>query len=157
MFDHTRFMPRRMCGSWWDGWWQMAFVSDVVIAIAYIAIAVVLMYLIARAVESGVLLEIAKGSNTNSFTILSLFTLFAAFIFLCGLGHAIDAMAYYRAFYHFMAIERALTAIISLATFPTLYFGGRFIIRQYQVLTLLSESAQRNCCSKRMSCQQERK
>lgn len=132
MLDHTRFMPRRNCGQWWEGWWEMAFVSDVAIALAYIGISILLIVLAARAIQSGMLIELAHGSSTNSFTLLGLFVLFAAFIFLCGLGHAIDAIAYFRPYYHLMAAVRLLTAIVSIATLPALYFGGRFLVNWYR-------------------------
>lgn len=102
LFDSDSFVARGNCGDWgpWLPWAYQA--ADLAIALSYFAIPAMLLWLWRG----------KKGVLPRPWILLY----FAAFIFLCGLGHVIDGLSFYRPAYRFNTLERVLTALVSLTT-----------------------------------------
>ena len=77
-------------------------VSNAVIALAYFMIPVLLLYFMRR-----------MGTRISFNWAIALF---AAFIVLCGAGHVLDIITVWTPIYYLQGWERALTAVVSLAT-----------------------------------------
>lgn len=101
LFDTSDFPARWNCGTWTSlhGWIHI--ISDLVTFGAYFAIPIcILLY---RRRKPGV-----------SFP--GLIWLFAAFILSCGLVHLIEASLFWKPWYRFSALLKAITALVSVAT-----------------------------------------
>lgn len=104
--DTSDWPPRWFCGQWtaFHGW--LYIVSDLMIWLAYMVIPMILVrYLF---VKKGIPLP-------------GVFTLFGAFILLCGLTHLIDAVIFWIPIYRISALVRFLTGLVSIATVITLF------------------------------------
>ena len=101
LFDTSSFPPRWHCGEWTDlhGWVHI--ISDTLIFAAYFWIPVAILLLIRKRPD----LPFPR-----------VFWLFGAFILLCGFGHLVEASLFWRPWYHFSALIKAATAVVSLAT-----------------------------------------
>lgn len=102
IFDTEGFPPRWQCGDGWTpflGWLHI--LSDVAIWGAYMAIPAT-MWLFAR-----------KRSDLR---LPRVFSLYIAFILLCGFTHLIDAGIFYWPVYRLSALVKFATAAVSLAT-----------------------------------------
>ncbi|MCB9799155.1 MAG: hypothetical protein H6757_00170 [Candidatus Omnitrophica bacterium] len=92
------FPPRWFCGHWTQlhGWMHIG--SDFLIWAAYMAISVVLFYLI---------------SKRDDIPFPKLFWLFGAFIGACGSVHLIEAVIYWIPIYRISAVLKVTTAVVS--------------------------------------------
>lgn len=107
LFDTSGFPPRWNCGTAWTdfhGWVHI--ISDLLIWAAYMSIPFMLVY------------YINKRPNTP---FPKVFYLFSAFIFYCGIGHLIEAIIFWNPIYRFSALNKSVTAIVSVATAITLF------------------------------------
>ncbi|MBX9628402.1 MAG: DUF4118 domain-containing protein, partial [Gemmataceae bacterium] len=98
LFDHSDFMPRRLCGEWPDGLVWLHVGSDLFIWLAYLSIPLLLLYLTRRQVPFN-----------------RLFVLAAGFIVFCGFTHFVDALMFSTPVYRFAGLLKAATAVISWA------------------------------------------
>lgn len=115
IFDSESFVPRDQCGDWGTILPIIYQLSDYVIAFSYFCIPFLLIKLWKE----------RKELLPKSWILL----IFAAFIFLCGLGHFIDGLSFHYPFYRFNTIERVLTAIISfIATILTVPITKHFCL-----------------------------
>jgi signal transduction histidine kinase len=101
IFATDSFPPRWYCGSWTElqGWVHI--VSDATIWFAYLTIPVGLIYFLWR---------------RRDVPFPGLVVLFAGFILLCGLTHALEAAMFWWPAYRFMGLVKAATAIVSMTT-----------------------------------------
>lgn len=102
LFDTSDFPPRWQCGNWSEafGWTYIG--ADLLVASAYFAIptSIAIYYLRRR----------------EELYFPSLYWLFAAFIFLCGIGHLVDATLFWRPWYRFAGLIHMATGLVSWAT-----------------------------------------
>ncbi|MGF1491224.1 MAG: PAS domain S-box protein [Microcoleaceae cyanobacterium] len=101
----TSFMPHGMCYLWKPGLVGLHLVSNVVIALSYLSIPIMLV-------------QITRRRADVPFN--SVFLLFAAFIVFCGVGHLFDIWTLWHPNYWASGMVRAITAIVSFATAITL-------------------------------------
>lgn len=101
LFDTSDFPARWTCGSWdqFHGWLHI--ISDLGVFSAYMAIPIVLSYVILRRKD----LPFSK-----------LFWLFAGFIAFCGSTHLIEVIIFWWPIYRFAGLVKLGTAIISWTT-----------------------------------------
>ena len=101
------FLPRWLCGGFntyvKTGWTYIA--ANLGIFGAYSAIPVLLLYFI---------------SKKPDMAFPRIFWLFAAFIFLCGISHLLDALLFWWPAYRVVTAELLLTSIVSWATVAAL-------------------------------------
>ena len=95
------FMPHGHCFFWQPGILWTEVISDGVIATAYFSIPVMLLYFLRRRPE---------------LPFPAMIVLFAAFIVLCGGSHVIDIWTVWQPVYPVQAVEKAATALVSIAT-----------------------------------------
>lgn len=100
LLDTSDYPPRWTCGNWtpFEGWLHI--VSDGLIFLAYFAIPASLFVLIRR--------------RQVEFPLIA--WLFVAFIFFCGLTHAIEASIFWWPAYRLSGLAKLATAIVSLFT-----------------------------------------
>jgi hypothetical protein len=101
LFDSSDFPARWQCGNWspFHGWLYIA--SDVAIWLAYFIIPVILILFIQK---------------RRDVPFLPVFTLFGAFIILCGTTHIIDVVLFWKPVYRVSALVRFATAGVSMIT-----------------------------------------
>jgi PAS domain S-box-containing protein len=97
----TSFMPHGTCYLWKPGLVGLHGVSNLIIALSYFSIPIVLIKIV--------------GKRTD-IPFDWLFSLFASFIVFCGIGHLIDIWTLWHPNYWFSGYIRAITAIVSLGT-----------------------------------------
>lgn len=102
VFDINRYMPHGYCLLWQTELLMMHIISDVVITIAYFSIPCTIAFLL------------IKRKQTVPFRWA--FVMFALFIVLCGVTHAISVIVLWHPFYYFQGILKTMTALVSLAT-----------------------------------------
>ena len=95
------FMPHGMCFAWQQNVLLLHVVSDALIAIAYVAIAITLVYVAWRRRE---------------LPFRWLFVMFGAFIFSCALTHLLSMWTIWHADYWFDGCIKAFTALVSALT-----------------------------------------
>ena len=107
ILDSNNWPARWHCGRWtpFHGW--LYIVSNLVIALAYFSIPMILLYLIRK---TGKQLPFQK-----------IFWLFLLFILACGITHVFDALMFWYPFYRVSALMLALTAVISSAAVVGLF------------------------------------
>jgi len=100
LFDTSDYPARWTCGNWtpFEGWLHI--VSDALIFVAYFAIPASLFVLVRR--------------REVEFPFIA--WLFVAFIFFCGLTHAIEASIFWWPAYRLSGLVKAITAVVSLLT-----------------------------------------
>lgn len=104
LFDTTGFPARWHCGAAWKeqpGWGWTTIVADLLIWAAYMAIPIVLLWLV-------------KQRRDVPFP--RIFGLFGAFILACGTTHLIEALIFWWPAYRLSAVVKLATAGVSLAT-----------------------------------------
>ncbi|MCB0317533.1 MAG: hypothetical protein KDD56_02165 [Bdellovibrionales bacterium] len=103
---NTNFMPHGHCYLWSPFiLWGHA-VSDVIIAISYFSIPIVLIYFI---------------QQRDDIVFSRVFILFAVFILACGVGHLLDVWNIWHGDYTLSSVVRIITALASLATASVLW------------------------------------
>ena len=98
LLDPSGFPKRWQCGQWSDflGWVHI--VSDLAIFGAYLSIPLAILIFLWR---------------RRDFKFYHLFALFGAFVMLCGVGHAIQAVIFWYPVYRLAGLIKVFTAIIS--------------------------------------------
>lgn len=110
LFSPEGFPPRWYCGRWtpFHGWLYIT--SNILIALAYFSIPLMLFYVIKK--------------TKNKLPFQKIFWLFLLFILACGFTHVFDALMFWFPVYRVSAIVLFVTAIIS----------GGAVIGLYKVL-----------------------
>ena len=98
LFDATGFVPRAICGEWTRGEVLLNNISDALIALAYLAIPIILVYFARR-----------RKDLPYSW----LFPVFGAFIITCGGTHVMEIILFYHPIYRMAGLLKAITAIAS--------------------------------------------
>jgi signal transduction histidine kinase len=101
------FMPHGFCFEWRPSVLWLHVISDITIAFAYFGISVLLFYFV-------------RQRRALPFQLL--FILFSAFITLCGTTHLFSVWVLWHPDYYVEGVVKAVTAVVSLATFGTLIF-----------------------------------
>lgn len=98
LLDPSGFVPRAVCGQWTS--WEVLLnnVSDLMIALAYVLIPLILVYF-------------ARRRKDLPFSWL--FLVFGAFIITCGSTHVLEIVLFYYPIYHLAGWLKALTALAS--------------------------------------------
>ena len=100
LFENT-FMPHGHCYFWRPDILWTNVISDGIIALAYFSIPITLLYFLRRRPD---------------IPFPAMIVLFALFIVLCGSGHIIDIWTVWNPVYGLQGAERAVTAVVSIAT-----------------------------------------
>jgi len=95
------FMPHGHCYFWRPEILWLHVISDVVIALAYYSIPVILVYFTFK---------------RKDIPFHWMFWMFGAFIFLCGTTHLIDVLTTWVPVYRFEGVVKLITAIVSIST-----------------------------------------
>jgi PAS domain S-box-containing protein len=101
LFSSGQFIPDGHCYLWQTKLVWLHLVSDLLIAIAYFSIPVMLIYFIHK---------------QKDIPFQGIFTLFGAFIILCGTGHLMEIWTLWHPVYWLTGIEQAMTALVSCYT-----------------------------------------
>ncbi len=101
IFEHDVFMPHGQCFMWYPGVLWLHVISDVITALAYFSIPLVIVYI----------LRTQKNVPHKW-----LYGMFGAFICLCGTTHLISIWVLWEPVYRLQGFVKALTAGVSLAT-----------------------------------------
>lgn len=99
---NDRFMPHGYCYLWRPELVWMHALADLVIAIAYISIPLIIFFVLHK----------RKHMIPFSWIIV----MFASFIFLCGVTHLMALIGIWHSYYYLEAIIKILTAAVSMAT-----------------------------------------
>lgn len=126
LFDAGDFVPRTNCGMWTEFHSQLAQASELMIAVAYIGIPVclVVLWLSRRRVDRH----------------LWIILWFVAFIFLCGLTHVCQFLAFHWPAYRLFTLVAFVTALVSDGTAVVLPFVVYSILRSPTVSDALDEA-----------------
>lgn len=132
LFDTDGFIPRAICGNW-SVWMICTYViSDIILGVAYLVIPIPL-FLFWKKKRYGVPYP-------------SIYLLFAAFIFLCGLSHLCDALMFFWPVYQFTLLVLVLAALVSITTSVIFPFVAYWIsslktpLEYYEILDRLKEN-----------------
>ena len=101
LFSTSQYIPHGHCYLWQSPLVWLHIVSDLMIAIAYYSIPVMLIYFIYK---------------RNDVPFLGIFGLFGAFILFCGTGHLMEIWTLWHPVYWLTGIEKAITALVSCYT-----------------------------------------
>ncbi|MFB2983105.1 GAF domain-containing protein [Microseira sp. BLCC-F43] len=101
LFSPSQYIPHGHCYLWQTPLVGLHVVSDLLIAIAYFSIPVMLVYFVHK---------------RSDVPFLKVFVLFGAFILACGTGHLLDIWTLWHPAYWVSGIEQALTALVSCYT-----------------------------------------
>lgn len=101
LLESSSFIPHGHCYLWQPGLVSLHIVSDLLIAIAYFSIPILLVYFV---------------SKRRDVPFDWVFLLFGAFILACGTGHLMDVWTLWYPTYWLSGLIKALTAAISLLT-----------------------------------------
>lgn len=101
LLPQSQYIPHGHCYLWQTPLVGLHVVSDTLIAIAYFSIPAMLIYFV------------HKREDTPFSRV---FTLFGAFIILCGSGHLLDVWTLWHPDYWVSGLVRAITALVSCYT-----------------------------------------
>ncbi len=101
------YLPHGHCYLWQSPLVSLHVISDLLIAIAYFSIPVILLYFVFQ---------------RSDVPFQSVFILFGAFIVLCGIGHLLDIVTLWYPLYWLSGIEKAITALVSCYTAAEMVF-----------------------------------
>ncbi|WP_428313154.1 sensor histidine kinase [Hydrocarboniphaga sp.] len=102
LVESGSFLPHGVCYLQQPNLILLHVVSDALVALAYFMIPLALIY-VSRSIGRRLSFSWAIG-------------LFAAFIILCGAGHVLDIVVVWKPVYWLQGWQRAMTAVVSLAT-----------------------------------------
>ena len=120
LLDSSAFTPRAFCGpGWTDGLRWVHAGSDILIGLAYIAIPVILLFLVRR----------------RGVPFTGLIWLFGAFILACGSTHLVESTMFQTPVYRLSAALKMVTAVVSWVTVVALAPAAPRIVRAVQTLT----------------------
>jgi len=107
LFNPDSWPARWHCGRWtaFHGW--LYIISNILIAVAYFSIPIILYYLIKK--------------TKNKLPFQKVFWLFFLFILSCGFTHVFDALMFWFPIYRVSAIVLFITALVSCAAVAGLY------------------------------------
>lgn len=107
LFSPDSWPARWNCGRWtpFHGW--LYIISNILIAIAYFSIPLILFYVIKK--------------TKNKLPFQKIFWLFLIFILACGFTHVFDALMFWYPVYRMSAIALFITAVVSCAAVVGLY------------------------------------
>jgi signal transduction histidine kinase/DNA-binding response OmpR family regulator len=100
LLDPSGFVPRAVCGRWTQWEIMLNNVSDLLIALAYVLIPIILVYFTRR---------------RRDLPFSWMFLVFGAFIVSCGCTHILEIVLFYYPVYHLAGWLKALTALASWA------------------------------------------
>lgn len=106
LFDPGGLTPHGFCLSWEPSLLTLTVLGDAMTAFAYLIIPVQLLRILLAGGDLGVRLHRAPW----------VVAMFAAFILLCGLGHALDVLTLFYPAYWLAGAESLLTGMVSLFT-----------------------------------------
>lgn len=106
LIDPSGFVPRAVCGQWTPEEVLLNNVSDLLIALAYVSIPIMLTIF-------------ARKQRSFPFSWLS--AVFAAFILTCGATHIMEIVLFYYPIYHLAGWIKAVTALSSWVAVIALY------------------------------------
>ena len=106
LFGRGDFLPHGYCFAWSPGLLWSLVAADTLIALAYFSIPLAILVFIRKRADP---------------TLDWLAWLFCAFIFACGITHALDVWTIWRPDYDLQAVAKACTAAISLVTAAALW------------------------------------
>jgi two-component system sensor histidine kinase/response regulator len=134
------YIPHGHCYLWQPALVSLHVVSDLLIAIAYFSIPIMLVYFV-------------RKRQDTPFT--SVFLLFGGFIASCGIGHLLDIWTLWFPNYWVAGTERALTAFIScLTAIKLLEWMPQFLaLRSPQELEQLNHQLHQEIAARRRSQQ----
>ncbi|MBI3925313.1 MAG: hypothetical protein HY319_07230 [Armatimonadetes bacterium] len=98
LFDPTGFVPRAVCGAWIRGEVLLNNVSDLLIALAYVAIPVILIYFARR---------------RHDLPLTWILLVFGAFIIACAMTHTMEIVLFYHPIYRLAGAIKLVTALVS--------------------------------------------
>ncbi|EAZ89035.1 GAF domain-containing hybrid sensor histidine kinase/response regulator [Crocosphaera chwakensis] len=101
------YIPHGHCYLWQTPLVSLHVISDLLIAIAYFSIPILLLYFVFK---------------RNDVPFQNVFILFGAFIILCGVGHLLDVVTLWYPLYWLSGIEKAMTALVSCYTAIEMFF-----------------------------------
>ena len=101
IFSSQAYIPHGHCYLWQTPLVGLHLVSDLLIAIAYFSIPIMLLYFVFK---------------RNDVPFQGFFIVFGAFIILCGTGHLLEIWTLWHPNYWLSGIEQALTALVSCYT-----------------------------------------
>jgi len=101
LFTSNQYIPHGHCYLWQSQLVWLHIMSDLLIAIAYFSIPMMLIYFIYK---------------RNDVPFLGIFGLFGAFIVFCGTGHLLEIWTLWYPVYWVTGIQKAMTALISCYT-----------------------------------------
>jgi signal transduction histidine kinase len=136
LFNTDNWPPRWHCGTWTDfhGWLYL--LSDVGIWAAYFAIPLLLIILLRK---------------RSDIPFHKIFSLFIAFILLCGLTHLVDAATFWWPVYRFNALLRFITAVVSISTVFALYKVLPMIFRLRTIADVEAEMEKRRIIEEKLA------
>ena len=105
--DHSTFSPHGYCLLWEPSLIWAEAIADVVIAIAYVTIPLMLLYFVGK---------------RRDIAFPSAFVLFALFILFCGSTHILEALTFWVPLYDLETALKAVTALVSVATAVALWY-----------------------------------
>lgn len=101
LFSPEQYMPHGHCYLWQTSLVGLHVISDLLIAVAYFSIPVMLLYFV---------------SKRSDVPFQNIFLLFGAFIVLCGTGHLLEIWTLWHPAYWLSGTEQAITALVSCYT-----------------------------------------
>lgn len=101
LFSPEQYMPHGHCYLWQTPLVGLHVISDLLIAVAYFSIPVMLLYFV---------------SKRSDVPFQNIFLLFGAFIVLCGTGHLLEIWTLWHPAYWLSGTEQAITALVSCYT-----------------------------------------
>ncbi|MCA9794070.1 MAG: response regulator [Candidatus Eremiobacteraeota bacterium] len=135
IMDPTGFVPRAVCGQWTQGEILLNNVSDLLIALAYVSIPILL-------------LVFARRRRDLPMSWIS--WVFAAFILTCGATHVMEIILFYYPIYRLAGWVKVATAIASWAGVIALarILPAALALRSPAELEALNEALQREVAEK---------
>jgi signal transduction histidine kinase len=136
IFDTSNWPPRWHCGTWseFHGW--LYIFSDLLIAIAYFAIPLLLIVLLTK---------------RRDVPFPKILWLFVVFIILCGITHFIDAGIFWWPAYRLSALLRLLTGMVSVTTVYALYRVMPVVLSLRSVKELQREINERKIAEEKLA------
>jgi len=129
MFSPGGFVPRRVCGTWPDWLVREHVIGNGLVWLAYVAMPVLLWRLARRRSEFPQITRLMRA--------------FAGFVILCGLGHFLDMLAFFRPMYRLSGHVLIVTGLASWWTALALHRAWPVLIAMRSPDQLRHEVAQR--------------
>ncbi|MGS2721483.1 ATP-binding protein [Paraglaciecola aestuariivivens] len=131
-FFSNDYMPHGHCYLWLPSILWVNVISDLLIAIAYFSIPVLLIVVV---------------NKRKDIKFKGIFLLFAAFILMCGISHLFAIYTVWNGSYGWHGISKLITAIVSVLTVWALFINREALVRiptAYQLELALEEAKEAN-------------